>query len=232
MAEPLTGRGGVVVWDPLVRIFHWALAVTFFLAFLTDDDAMIVHAWAGYVVGGLILFRVIWGFVGPRHARFADFSYGPGVVLRYLADLVAFRAPRYLGHSPGGGAMVFALLAVLAATVVTGLLVYAAEQDAGPLAGIVAAPAAEPETTAMASDGGRADSEEDEDGDERRSGGGESAHEESPFAGAFEEAHETLADLAFALVIVHVLGVLWASLSHRDNLTWAMVTGRRRPPET
>lgn len=205
----------VRVWDPFVRVFHWTLAIAFFVAFLTDDDAMLIHAWAGYVVGGLVVLRVVWGLVGSRRARFTDFVYRPRVVLRYLADLLAFRARRHLGHSPAGGAMVLTLLLTLAATVGTGLVVYAAEQNAGPLAGIVAGPA----ITSAAYDSGE---NRDDDANE---------HEESAFAEAFEEAHEVLANLTFALVLAHIFGVLWASLAHRENLVRAMITGRKRAPE-
>jgi cytochrome b len=74
--------------------------------------------------------------VGPRHARFSDFIYDPATSLRYVRDLMLFRAKRYLGHSPGGGAMVVLLLLLLAATVLSGLVVYGGEQQAGPLAGM------------------------------------------------------------------------------------------------
>ena len=88
------------------------------------------------MVGLLIVARVLWGFVGPRHARFSDFIYDPATTFRYLRDLVRFRGQRYLGHSPGGGAMVVLLLIFVAATVVTGLVVYGGDQQAGPLAGM------------------------------------------------------------------------------------------------
>ena len=131
----------VRVWDLSVRIFHWSLVAAFFIAYLTDEDLLDLHVWAGYLVGGLIVYRVIWGFIGPEHARFQDFIFPPHTVMAYLRDMAARRSKRYLGHSPGGGVMVITLLALCAAIVVSGLILYAADQQAGPLAGLIAASA-------------------------------------------------------------------------------------------
>lgn len=123
----------VRVWDAFVRIFHWAVVVLFAVAYVTEDDLLQVHVWAGYGVGALVLLRIVWGFIGSRHARFSDFVAGPARVRSYLADLLRFRGHRYLGHSPAGGAMVIALLVMLLLIVGSGIALYAARNGLGPL---------------------------------------------------------------------------------------------------
>ena len=126
----------VRVWDPLVRVFHWTLATAFLTAYLVEDDWLGLHVLAGYTVLALVLFRLVWGVIGTRHARFSDFVCSPAGTLAYLKDMIAFRARRYTGHNPAGGAMVIALLISLTATVVTGLALYGYAEFSGPLAGL------------------------------------------------------------------------------------------------
>ena len=210
-ARAVTDQPAVQIWGPLVRVFHWTVAIAFFVAYLSGDEALALHVWAGYLIGGLILLRLAWGFIGPRHARFSDFVYSPLAVWRYLADLVRLNAERHLGHSLAGGAMVVALLLGLALTVGTGLQLYAVEENAGPLAGVTASAAAL--TTSAA-----ADEESNGERAERR-GGGERF---------WEKAHEVFANLMLVLVILHIGGVVLASVAHRENLVLAMITGRKR----
>lgn len=129
-------RETVTVWDPLVRIFHWSLAAFFFIAYLTEDELMTVHVYAGYAVAGLVGFRLLWGIIGTRHARFTEFVTGPGALRQYLGQLFTGRAPRYIGHNPAGAAMIVALLLFLAATAFTGAALIAGD-GSGPLAGTV-----------------------------------------------------------------------------------------------
>lgn len=117
-----TAQPMVRVWDPFVRLFHWSLVGLFALAFVTGDEIEWLHLATGYAIAGLVGLRVVWGFVGPRHARFADFVRPPREVFAYLRDAVRLRAPRHLGHNPAGGAMVLALLALLAGISVTGFM--------------------------------------------------------------------------------------------------------------
>ncbi len=133
----------IYVWDSFVRIFHWSLVIAFTVALLTEEDTLNIHVWAGYVVGILLVARLIWGFIGPPHARFSDFVYRPTAAVGYVGDLLRFRSARYLGHSPGGGAMIVLLLVLLAATVVTGMIVYGGEHQGGLLAGVVSKETAE-----------------------------------------------------------------------------------------
>jgi cytochrome b len=111
----------VRVWDPFVRIFHWSLVGLFVLAFATGDEIEWLHIWAGYAIVGLVALRIVWGFVGSRHARFGDFVRSPGSVVAYMRQALHGRAPRHLGHNPAGGAMIIALLLMLTGIAATGI---------------------------------------------------------------------------------------------------------------
>lgn len=104
----------VRVWDIGVRLFHWSLvasvATTYFIA-----EQRVWHRWFGYGVMALISFRLIWGVIGGKHARFANFVPGPRKFASYAIDMLRGREARYLGHNPAGGAMIVALLVTLAA---------------------------------------------------------------------------------------------------------------------
>jgi cytochrome b len=130
----MTESSEIRVWDPLVRFFHWSLVTAFFIAYLTEDDLLTVHSWAGYLIFSLLIIRLVWGFIGTRYARFSDFIYSPGNVIQFLKDTLHLRAKRYLGHNPAGGAMVMLLIISLLMTTTSGILLFGAEEQAGPVA--------------------------------------------------------------------------------------------------
>jgi cytochrome b len=109
----------VKVWNPLLRVAHWGLATAVTVA-LASDENRAVHEVAGYAAFGIVALRIVWGFVGPTHARFLDFVRPPGEILAYLKSLIRRSPRRYMGHNPAGGAMIVALLALVITTAVSG----------------------------------------------------------------------------------------------------------------
>jgi cytochrome b len=207
-----TSEARIYVWDPLVRLFHWGLVAAFALAYFTGEDSGSIHVAAGYAIAALLVVRVIWGFVGSRSARFSDFLRGPRETARYLRDLLLLRAERHLGHSPAGGAMILALLLSLTVTLASGLVVYGADERAGPLAGLFA-PVTAASSLSSRNDEGRAEEEGDGPAD------------------TAEEIHEIFANITVALALLHVAAVIFASFAFRENLIGSMITGyKRREP--
>jgi cytochrome b len=176
-------NGEVRVWDPLSRIAHWALAVSVLIAWITSEveleAAKRVHDWAGYAALAVVALRIVWGGVGPRHARFGEFVLSPSRTWSYARAVMARSEPRYLGHNPLGGWMVVALLAMAAAA---GLSGWVSVTDR--------------------------------------------------FWGVewVQELHEALANALLLLIALHIAGVVFTSLRHRENLVRAMVSGRKRGP--
>ena len=127
------GMRPVLVWDLPTRVFHWTLAVCFFSAMVTGDPDRFrdIHVFFGYVVLGLICFRIFWGFAGSRYARFKSFLYGPRDAIAYLADVTAARAARHIGHNPAGSFGIYLLLALGLVICVTGIVTLGAEEAQG-----------------------------------------------------------------------------------------------------
>lgn len=124
MTSPTTTT--IRVWDAPVRVFHWLLAACFTGAYLTAESESwrLLHVTLGYTLGGLIAFRLVWGVLGTRYARFGSFVRPPSELSRYLKSMLAGRPVHFIGHNPlGGVAIVLMLLAGLAITA-TGYAVY------------------------------------------------------------------------------------------------------------
>ncbi len=112
----------VRVWDRAVRVLHWTLVVSVALSAVGLIALFGVHQPAGYVALAAVLLRLVWGAVGSRYARFAQFVRGPRAALRYARAVAARREPRFIGHNPLGGWMVVALLLCIVGLAVTGWL--------------------------------------------------------------------------------------------------------------
>ena len=125
-----------LVWDPFIRTFHWSLVFAFFFAYLLDGDYPTFHSLAGYTVLLLIGFRLAWGFIGPRHAKFSDFLVSPQSTLQYFRSAIQRKGPHYQGHDPGGGVMIIFLLLTLTGTGLTGAILFGME-GSGPFADTV-----------------------------------------------------------------------------------------------
>ena len=112
------------VWDWPVRVFHWSLAACVFIAFFTGESERfsLWHQTLGYVAGGLLAFRLVWGFVGTRYARFASFIKGPQAILAYLFSLRQTTPEHHVGHNPLGGVAVLLLMGLTALTAFSGWL--------------------------------------------------------------------------------------------------------------
>ena len=162
------------IWDAPVRVFHWLLVLSFAGAYLSAESERwrLVHVTLGYTLGGLLVFRLVWGLVGTRYARFGNFVRGPAAVLRYLQSLRSGQPEHHLGHNPAGAVAILLLMALGLAITATGYVTY---NDLGP--------------------------------------------------GWVGEVHDLLANAMLLVIFGHLLGVVTASLQHRENLLRSMVTG-------
>lgn len=127
----------VRIWDLPTRVFHWALVVLVVTSFVTakvGGNAMTWHMYSGYCILALILFRIVWGFVGGRASRFASFVTGPGEVIGYLRTLFSRETAHHAGHNPLGGWSVVLMILSLGTQATTGLFASDDIATEGPLA--------------------------------------------------------------------------------------------------
>jgi cytochrome b len=120
----------ILVWDAPVRVFHWLLVLCFAGATITAESEhwRFVHVVLGYSVGGLVMFRLLWGLVGTRHARFSAFVRGPRAVARYVGSMLAGQPEHHAGHNPAGAVAIVVLLVLAGVSVATG---WASDQQLG-----------------------------------------------------------------------------------------------------
>ncbi|MDL2338977.1 MAG: cytochrome b/b6 domain-containing protein [Pseudomonadota bacterium] len=124
-ADP-AARPTVMVWDAPVRVFHWLMVLSFAGAFLTAESERwrLVHVTLGYTMAGLVGFRMAWGLLGTRYARFSSFVRGPAAAVRYVRSLLSDRPEHHIGHNPAGALAILALLGLTVAIGASGWAVY------------------------------------------------------------------------------------------------------------
>lgn len=118
----VSGARRILVWDAPVRVFHWLMVLCFAGAWITAEEEhwRLLHVTLGYTMAGLVAFRLLWGLVGTRHARFRTFVRGPKAVLRYLGSLLRGRPEHHTGHNPAGAVAIVGLLGLAAGVTFTG----------------------------------------------------------------------------------------------------------------
>ena len=135
----------ILIWDVPTRLFHWLLVLGFSVAMVTADPDRWrdVHVFVGYVVLGLLVFRILWGLLGSRYARFSSFLFAPVEAISYLRDLARGTARRYLGHNPPGSWAIYTLVVLGLLVSVSGLLVLGLEESQGIFRNLAHTPTAE-----------------------------------------------------------------------------------------
>ena len=166
----------VKVWDAPTRVFHWLLVLCCLGSVLTQESERwrLVHVTLGYSMAGLVVFRLVWGFIGTRYARFSEFIKGPSAIKSYVVAARTGQPEHTVGHNPVGALAVVAVLTLVAVLAATGYLNY------------------------------------------------------NDLAGDWtEKVHEGAANVLYLVVGLHVLGVIFSSRLHKENLVRAMVTGNK-----
>ena len=173
----MNNKQSILVWDVPTRVFHWLLVVCFTGAWLTSESERLqmIHYAFGYSACALVLFRLVWGVVGTRYARFSQFIKGPKEMIGHLIGLLGSHKNEVPGHNPVGGLVMLGLMLTILFIGLTGYL---------------------------------------------------SVKE---FLGDFMSgAHEAIASLALALVVVHIAAAVIMSLLQKENLVRAMVDGKKQ----
>ncbi len=110
------------VWGRFIRFFHITIALGFFANATFFSESGFLHNWIGYALAGLVVMRVVWGLIGPKHSRFSQFVKGRPAVLAQINDIARHARRTHLGHSPLGGLMILNLLGTILAICATGVL--------------------------------------------------------------------------------------------------------------
>ncbi len=203
---PQTKASPPDLWDPVIRISHWGLAVIVLANAVFTGGGSSVHVWLGWTGMALLLLRLVWGVLGPAEARFSAFPPNPRAALSHLRGLVAGRVGHYPSHNPAGALMVYAFWAALVVVIGTGLVMTGGQTPMQITADKAAVAAGD--WSVLVSD---------DDGAETAAGFGKLA----------QEVHEVAANLILILAALHVAGVAVESRAMRRNLVTPMLAGLR-----
>lgn len=214
---PGPGQGGAatppLLWDPLIRLSHWTIAGVVIANGLLLKPGGVPHLWLGWIALAVLALRLLWGLIGPTEARLTSFLPNPVAAMSHLADLVRGRPRHYPSHNPAGALMVWALWALLAVVLATGLTMTEGKTPWRLAEEKAAVAAGDWSVLVLESDEG------DEDG------------EESEVGEMLEEVHELAANLMLVLALLHVAGVAVESRLMRRNLLRAMTIGPGSTPK-
>ena len=204
--EVMSNGNTIKVWDLLIRLFHWTLVGAFIVAYITQEEGSAWHIYSGYIIFALIAFRLLWGIVGTKYARFSSFIYSPKETFNYLKGLINRHPKHYIGHNPAGSWMVIALLISLSVATVSGVEIRSSEGGGNFFATV--------SNDVSMIKAARFENESDEENE-----GNESF---------WKDIHEASANIVLMLIILHILGVVVSSKLHNENLVRSMITGNKR----
>ncbi|AWD23079.1 cytochrome b/b6 domain-containing protein [Fuscovulum blasticum] len=195
------------LWDPVIRISHWGLALVVLCNAILTEGGSTLHVLAGWIGIGLLALRLLWGIIGPQEARFSAFPPNPMAALRHLRQLAQGRPDEYGSHNPAGAMMAYVLWALLAVVIATGLVMTGGRTPMQVAADQAAV--ASGDWSALVKPGETGDDEGENEG----------------WKDAAEEVHEVAANLILFLVLLHVAGVALESRAMGRNLVRPMLTG-------
>lgn len=187
-------------WDPIVRITHWSIALAVLANAVFTEDGSGPHIWVGYGLAAILALRLLWGLLGPAEARFTAFWPTPSKAIAHLREIREGKVTHHRSHNPLGALMVYAIWGCLLTIIATGIAM------AGP-------PPWDGETEAANQGGTTVSTQSREDE-------GEEEHEEEE--GALGEVHETVSNLLYLLILLHLAGVIFETRRSGRQVIMAM----------
>jgi cytochrome b len=216
---PMKGNYQILVWDRFIRFCHWSLVLLFFLAYVTADDQGPLHRYAGYTILGLVVIRILWGFVGSKHALFSDFMCSPAKALTYIKEIATGKPQYYTGHNPAAAWMIVFFLTCSIVVCLSGFMAFTTKEMKHSLwlnnkfSFVESVYANEKEEH-----GGKHNRHQKHKNGEKK---------DSKSDSFWGEIHEVSAQCMLLLIFFHIVGVAVSSKAHHENLVKSMITGKK-----